>query len=307
MRKFNKILMATVSVLLSLVLISTCLVSGIFARYTTKKERAFKMNFAEWNLTISSKGTDLKKEYTSDGNVIVKSSSSINDGNDNIIIPGSSGYLAWLRVTGTSEVDYTLDFSGTFSIGDGYSGFFDEIGRSIEYFPIGISLYRYDYVDGALKKSTRLRSHCIVRLTPDAPVGMTLVKNEDDKTTWDADYRMSLFNTSRWSTIKTLETQLNSGDHCINTKFDQTKTAGAIDSIYAIEWEWAYDPIEGTALTNSDTHKDNNRKTRTDGTVYTYQTKELDTQLGERIRANPESFKISLDFSVTITSNNPNP
>lgn len=53
MRKLNKILMATVSVLLSLVLVSTCLVSGVFAKYTTKKARTMTVGFEAFGVTLS--------------------------------------------------------------------------------------------------------------------------------------------------------------------------------------------------------------------------------------------------------------
>ena len=48
MRKANKIMMATVAVLLTLTLVSTSLISGVFAKYTTKKAGAFSMNFEEF-------------------------------------------------------------------------------------------------------------------------------------------------------------------------------------------------------------------------------------------------------------------
>ena len=52
MRKVNKILMATVSILLCLVLISTSVVSGIFAKYVIKKDTISKIEFTKLGVTV---------------------------------------------------------------------------------------------------------------------------------------------------------------------------------------------------------------------------------------------------------------
>ena len=72
MRKFNKILMATVSVLLSLVLVSTCLVSGVFAKYTTKKARTMTVGFEAFGVTLS---MDLSDAIKSAGGAITNKAS----------------------------------------------------------------------------------------------------------------------------------------------------------------------------------------------------------------------------------------
>ena len=59
MSKVNKILMATVAILLTLVLISTSVVSSVFARFTIKKS-------AETTVTLEKFGVSLKMEVDSD-------------------------------------------------------------------------------------------------------------------------------------------------------------------------------------------------------------------------------------------------
>lgn len=330
MQKVNKIIKIVAAMLLSLALVTSCLVSGVFAKYVKKGEATFQsIQLKKWGLTVSSKGTNLNKEYTSGDTVVVKSSTSINSGNDNIIIPGSKGRLGYLYITGSSEVAYNLDFSGTIAIGDGYSTIVDEIGRTIDYFPIAIHLRRYD---GGMTDTVAedTATHCIVRLTPDAPVtkGMTLavgndtaVADELNKTDLDPknggdwtkvkvndEFRLSMFESRRWTTISTMVSRINSKDSdykacSLNLMFDETNRTTAINSVYVVEWEWAYDGLVGPSGVSAGYNKEE----KSDGTVYTYQTKELDTQLGEKIRANADDFKISLDFSVVITSVNPNP
>ena len=52
MRKRNKILMATVSVLLCLVLVTTCGLSGIYAKYTTKDSASLTVGFKKLGVTV---------------------------------------------------------------------------------------------------------------------------------------------------------------------------------------------------------------------------------------------------------------
>jgi hypothetical protein len=53
MRKANKIMMATVSTLLALTLISGCLVSGIFAKYTTQKKSVATMKYQKMGVEVT--------------------------------------------------------------------------------------------------------------------------------------------------------------------------------------------------------------------------------------------------------------
>ncbi len=53
MRKINKIMMATVSILLTLVLISSCVLSGIFAKYVTSKTASSQMQFERFGVVVN--------------------------------------------------------------------------------------------------------------------------------------------------------------------------------------------------------------------------------------------------------------
>jgi hypothetical protein len=53
MRKINKIMMATVSILLTLVLISSCVLSGIFAKYVTSKTASSQMQFEKFGVVVN--------------------------------------------------------------------------------------------------------------------------------------------------------------------------------------------------------------------------------------------------------------
>lgn len=55
MKKVNKILMATVAILLSLVLISTCLVSGTLAKFVITKDATTEVSFKRFGVTMQVK------------------------------------------------------------------------------------------------------------------------------------------------------------------------------------------------------------------------------------------------------------
>ena len=328
MRKISRIMRIVTASLLCLTFATSSMVSNTFAKYTTTGTGApSSARVAVWGFDIDA-GTDLNNSYVkSDGETYT-----IKADGSNVIAPGTSGNLAWISVEGTPEVAYDVDISGQITIGDGYTHIIDEIGREINYFPIAIYLYRYDYnKNGTITKKTLARRHCIVRLTPDAPEGMTLSVSgdkdvaiklgmitkdsptdavNDAKTEINKLYRLSLFSSSRWTNIDTLKTKLNSqssSDYSISTMLDEKNLPPSQykSSRYAIGWDWAYNNSTGPQKKNTD----NAVKTRLDEngdsyTYCTYQTKELDTKLGEAMLKNPEDFQITISMSVSIAQIN---
>ena len=68
MKKTNKIMMAAVSILLSLVLISTSLVSGIFARFVIKKDASTAITFTRFGVDVALDFSDDIKALCTDKN-----------------------------------------------------------------------------------------------------------------------------------------------------------------------------------------------------------------------------------------------
>ena len=284
MQKVNRIVKTVVAVLLSLVLITTCLVSGIFAKYVKKGDADFSIKLKEWGVTISS-NTDLRKEYTSDGNVVVKSSTSINSGKDNIIMPGSSGRFAYFRINGSPEVAYSVDFSGNINIGDGYTSYIEDAkGNAIEYFPIR---FRYVAYDVSTVGGEEVLTKVDALTSPLITVKRTDVQGNEH-----------YFDDNALDSIDVLESLMNSdSDISLNMAFDDIYSAPgtSINRIYALEWEWLYhyDTEEEVAAGKTE----NNREATAEGN---YQTRELDTKLGEAIVEKYNEFNISVDMGVTV-------
>ena len=226
MQKKNKILRRIVSALLCLTLISSCLVSSIFAKYVkTATGNISSVAIKKFGVTIEG-GSDLAQHYTQlEGDTYAVKSSSAN-----VIAPGTRGALVWFRVKGAPEVAYGVDFSGSINIGDGYTSYIEDAnGNAIEYFPIRFRYVAYDVsTDGGEEVLTEVDALKSPLLT---------VKRTD------AQGNQHYFNKDAWDNVATLETFMNGNtDMGINKALDEPFQAPgvSIDRIYALEWEWLY-------------------------------------------------------------------
>lgn len=319
MRKVNKNITRIVAILLALVMISACALSGTLAKYITKRDGQATVGFIPFGVTITH-GTDLNTQYDTsarDGIVEIK----VNTGSSKLIAPGTRGALAYFEVTSTN-LPWYIDIDGTISIGDGYKAsselILNENGKPIDYFPIVIYLYRYDwsnsanggrggYVESTVKPVKV--AHSVCRLTPNAPKGMTTVLDDDTDDSWDGLYRMSLTSENRSIGVARLQEKLNAATGATSLKgaFDDkgtnnTGNAAGTKSIFVVEWCWPYKNDKGTDVDYKKESETNNKKsTGVSGEYYYYQTPELDAQIGEAMIKSPELFNISLDLSAKVS------
>ena len=372
MRKINRIIMISVSVLLSLVLITSSVLSGTFAKYVTG-EKSVSSNtgtVASWGITVDV-GDHLEKQYSNSESKIVVNTIGTTD----VIAPGTSGSLAWFRVSGNPEVAFDIDLSGNIDIGMGfwslqdvidhtrdtmYSAFvgmteaekiekikkdqeteiveaiktalgndkfdtltedqleqkkneraktilfemeqnvllsnivrekkeillYDQDGKEIEYFPIIIDCVEYDMLND--EQMVERGRTCLTRTTlvKDQQGNVVLDDNENELKDTHKYFGEHAFdsvtdmisalngNDSEWALSRVLDDQ----DNVPNQQ---------IDKVYAIEWHWPYSNTSDYPGKGS-------------GSAGTYQTKELDGQLGEATLKAPDMFNITLDMGVAI-------
>ena len=115
MRK-NKILISVVAVLLALVLVSSCMVSGVFAKYTTKKERDLVVKLEKFgvNLSMALDGVTGEVENDGTGYSLTATIPSLK------IAPGDAFYDALkVSVTGTPNVPIEIKMSCKIEYPDG--------------------------------------------------------------------------------------------------------------------------------------------------------------------------------------------
>ena len=101
------------AVLMILTLLSTCVISGTFAKYVTSGETSATARVAKWGVTIAAQADDstgnaFLKEYAADteGTGLTMSVSA----DTAVVAPGTSGVLGTVGVSGTPEVAVMVTF-----------------------------------------------------------------------------------------------------------------------------------------------------------------------------------------------------
>ena len=296
MQKKNRIFMRVVAMLLCIVIITTCLVSSIFARYVARDSASVDgVKLKNWGITIQT-GSHATNTYTDkSGNTVVSTKETI--GSAKAIAPGMSGSLAWFHVFGSPEVKYKINFDGNISIGDGYD---DAVVNSNEepltYFPIVLYLVAYDVTyDGDEMILTRTTS----TNAKDKVMDFAQSHLRDDggeRNTLASTQASDSGNVLCWRSVSHIEDTFN-GDRAtynymsLDNCFDQFDLSGSTDRVYALEWCWPYN--HDASYPRSD--EPNFKQGR-----YLYS--EYDTQLGEKMRERKgtDDFDITLEMSVTV-------
>lgn len=136
MRK-NKMMRAA-SVLLVAVMLTTCAISGTFAKYTTKASGFDSARVAKWGVTVTANGTTFAKEYTTtdrSASTIINSVAS----SDKVLAPGTSGDMVSATISGTPEVAVKVTYSATLTLTN-WNG-----AENVEYCPIVFTVNNVTY------------------------------------------------------------------------------------------------------------------------------------------------------------------
>ena len=124
--KKNK-MMRLASSLMVAVLLTTSVISGTFAKYTTSASSQDSARVAKWGVKIESEGNTFAGNYFSqeNGNSIhasyEASTDTVKSEGGNVVAPGTNGGMASFKITGKPEVDFQIDFKAEFSIGSNWN------------------------------------------------------------------------------------------------------------------------------------------------------------------------------------------
>lgn len=123
--KKNK-MMRLASVLLVAVILTTCAISGTFAKYVTSGSGSDSARVAKWGVTVAATSFNMFKDkyetddnsatFTGDYSVISDGTGSITD----VLAPGTSGSFADIAIKGTPEVAVDVSVVGTVSLSDNW-------------------------------------------------------------------------------------------------------------------------------------------------------------------------------------------
>ncbi len=141
------------SVLLVAVLLTTCIISGAFAKYITTANGADQAQVAKFgvNITVADDFGAFATQYDKEdnqyaGTLAVQSNTSVGDNTDNRVAPGTKGQMSF-SITGTPEVAVRLSVvanatpihlaAGTYNLAAGaYANGATEVVTTADYEPI---------------------------------------------------------------------------------------------------------------------------------------------------------------------------
>lgn len=117
--KKNK-MMRLASALLVLTLLTTCVISGTFAKYVTEKTATDTVRVAKWGvditLTTSMDDSQILDTSTGADETDVMQVTGTGSESEALIAPGTKGQLAALTITGTPEVSTDVSLVPTFNL-----------------------------------------------------------------------------------------------------------------------------------------------------------------------------------------------
>ena len=110
--KKNK-MMRTASVLLVAALMTTSMISGTFAKYTTSADGSDTARVAKFGVNITANGSTFANSYDTEKTATVVGTSSAK-----VVAPGTKGEMTKMTITGTPEVSVKVSYKGAFDIKD---------------------------------------------------------------------------------------------------------------------------------------------------------------------------------------------
>ncbi len=110
----KNVMLRVASCLLVAVLLSTCAISGTFAKYVTTGSSADSARVAEWGVTITGTAAEANgmftKTYTNDENNVTV------EAEVDVVAPGTSGTFAAFDISGKPEVDTVVTYAATVTL-----------------------------------------------------------------------------------------------------------------------------------------------------------------------------------------------
>ena len=114
--KKNKI-MRVAAVLLVAVILTTCAISGTFAKYVTSGSGSDTARVAKFGVTVTGNADTFKQTYAKDDTSATLTGDTVVSTED-VVAPGTSGDMAAFAITGKPEVAVRVAFTGRLELGD---------------------------------------------------------------------------------------------------------------------------------------------------------------------------------------------
>ena len=113
--------MRVASLLLVAVLLTTCVISGTYAKYVTSGETSDTARVAKFGVTVTATSDLFLDMYETDDADYEGTYSVVASNDDNVVAPGTEGDIAAAGLTGTPEVAVRVSYENVdFEIGDNW-------------------------------------------------------------------------------------------------------------------------------------------------------------------------------------------
>ena len=100
--------MRVAAILMAAVLLTTCAISGTFAKYVTSGNSADSAKVAKWGVTVTGSSDAFATEYSTD-DAVYEGSVSVS-AEEKVVAPGTAGSLTAFTITGTPEVAVRVSY-----------------------------------------------------------------------------------------------------------------------------------------------------------------------------------------------------
>ena len=104
----KNVMMRVASALLVAVLLSTCAISGTFAKYVTEASGADSARVAKWGVEITANGETFQENYD---NTAISATTDVN-----IVAPGTAGSLVAMTLSGAPEVKVEVSYAASLDL-----------------------------------------------------------------------------------------------------------------------------------------------------------------------------------------------
>lgn len=133
----KNVMMRAASTLLVAVLLTTCAISGTFAKYTTSASGTDSARVAKWGVVIAANGTTFANTYTTDDSNVTAIANSVvsSENSKNVLAPGTKGNMTKIMLSGTPEVAVRVSYNATVDFGENWKNADDKF-----YCPIFITI-----------------------------------------------------------------------------------------------------------------------------------------------------------------------
>lgn len=216
--------MRVASLLLVAVLLTTCVISGTYAKYVTSGETSDTARVAKFGVEVTAESDLFLDMYETDDTDYEGTYSVVASNDDNVVAPGTEGDIAAAGLTGTPEVAVRVSYENVdFEIGDNWV-----VGEDDDFYcPLVITVNDTD-IDGATYTAAADFEAAVEAAISD--VTADFEPNTDLSTATDADVEVSWawpFSTSADNDV--LDTELGDAAAAgtaatVSLKYDVTVT-----------------------------------------------------------------------------------